>query len=100
MIEQEQNIKVDIKNMLGVTTWETDASENAHITIEESICNQCEEHWCMTGCPAECFTVIDGKVFFQYEDCVECGTCNIMCPNGSVKWNNPRGSYGVKYLQG
>ncbi|MHB8605415.1 MAG: 4Fe-4S dicluster domain-containing protein [Thermoplasmatota archaeon] len=37
---------------------------------------------------------------FQYEDCVECGTCDIMCTHESVKWNNPRGSFGVKYRFG
>lgn len=49
---------------------------------------------------AGCFSLNEGVMQFQYEDCVECGTCDIMCTPGSVKWNNPRGSFGVKYKYG
>ena len=55
---------------------------------------------CMYGCPAGCFSLANGVMQFQYEDCVECGTCDIMCTPGSVKWNNPRGGFGVKYRYG
>jgi ferredoxin like protein len=37
---------------------------------------------------------------FQYEDCVECGTCYIMCDQGAVSWNHPRGGFGITYSQG
>jgi ferredoxin-like protein FixX len=78
---------MEIKAMLGTTSYNFDAHEYAHFM-------------CMYGCPAGCFSLNEGVMQFQYEDCVECGTCDIMCTPGSVKWNNPRGTYGVKYKYG
>lgn len=91
---------IDIKNMLGVTDWVTDAHENAHITVDPEICAKCPHHLCIAGCPTKCFTFYEETMVFQYEDCIECGACSIMCDQGSVQWNNPRGTYGVKYNQG
>ncbi len=97
----EQEIEaIDIKNKLGVTTWVTDSHDRAHITVEPDICRKCPHQLCIAGCPTKCFTFYDDLMVFQYEDCVECGTCSIMCDQGSVTWNNPRGTYGVKYNQG
>ena len=93
-------IKMDIKNKIGVTTWKTDAHENAHITVKPEICAKCPHQKCISGCPTECFKFYDGKMVFQFEDCVECGLCDIMCDQDSIEWNNPRGTYGVNYSQG
>lgn len=95
-----KKIKIDIKNKIGVTTWKTDAHERAHITIDIGICGKCPHQLCIAGCPTECFKIYDGKMTFQYEDCVECGACDVMCDQGSVKWTNPRGTYGVTYTRG
>ncbi|MDH5401592.1 MAG: 4Fe-4S dicluster domain-containing protein [Candidatus Heimdallarchaeota archaeon] len=93
-------INFDIKNKIGVTSWETDSHENAHIVVNGNICKNCPHHLCIAGCPTECFKFYENEMVFQYEDCVECGTCDIMCDQGAVSWNNPRGTYGVKYSQG
>lgn len=97
-------IKLDIKNKLGVTTWNNDKHDNAHITVKPEICAKCPHQLCITGCPTECFKFykVEGveKMKFQYEDCVECGACDIMCDQGSVSWTNPRGTYGVQYNHG
>ncbi|MCY3410795.1 MAG: ferredoxin family protein [Candidatus Heimdallarchaeota archaeon] len=90
----------DIKNKIGVTQWKTDGHEYAHITVDVAICSKCPHHRCIAGCPTECFKFYDGKMVFQFEDCVECGACDAMCDQGSVKWNNPRGTYGVAYNNG
>lgn len=93
-----------IKNKLGVVEWKTDEEKFAHIKVDADICNQCPHHLCIAGCPTRCFNFmeVDGKVqmVFQYEDCVECGTCDIMCDQGAVSWEHPRGSFGVNYQQG
>ena len=93
-----------IKNKLGVLTYKTDSEENAHIVVDGTICETCPHHLCISGCPVRCFNFfeIDGKptMVFQYEDCVECGTCDIMCDQGAVSWNLPRGSFGVAYEEG
>ncbi|OLS27196.1 MAG: hypothetical protein HeimC2_13060 [Candidatus Heimdallarchaeota archaeon LC_2] len=90
----------DIKNKLGITTWVTDSHDRAHIVVDTTKCFSCPHHLCIAGCPTRCFIFYDGEMRFQYEDCVECGTCDIMCDQDAVSWDNPRGSYGVKYISG
>ena len=92
--------KIDVKARLGATKFVTDAEEHAHITIDAEICRTCPHEMCMNGCPAQCFNKIDGRMTFTYEDCVECGTCDILCTPGSVKWYHPRGNFGVNYKYG
>ncbi len=92
--------KVDIKARLGSSKFITDAEEHAHITIDPEICTTCPHENCMNACPAQCFENIEGRMKFTYEDCVECGTCDIVCTPGSVKWDNPRGNFGVNYRYG
>ncbi|MFW9855308.1 MAG: ferredoxin family protein [Candidatus Thorarchaeota archaeon] len=92
--------EVKVQDKLGSVPYVTDSEENAHITVQPDICRKCPHHLCIAGCPAGCFTFIDGEMVFRYEDCVECGTCFLQCDQGSVTWNNPRGSFGVKYYTG
>ncbi|MHA2175763.1 MAG: ferredoxin family protein [Candidatus Hodarchaeales archaeon] len=96
MVEQE----LDVREKLGTLKFETDSEENAHITIVQDICQQCPHHLCIAGCPAECFRFVEKKMVFRYEDCVECGTCYLMCDQGSVTWSLPKGGFGVKYELG
>lgn len=102
-----ENKRLEIKARLGLIPYNIDAHENAHITIDQHVCEDCPDHMCMFACPAECFYLQEwakkpGKsvMHFRYEDCVECGTCHTMCTHGSVKWSNPRGGFGVKYQYG
>ncbi len=90
----------DVKTKLASTVYVFDSDEYAHITINEKICEKCPHHFCMVVCPAECYELVEGKIKFHAHDCVECGSCFIACDQGSVTWNNPRGSFGVKYLYG
>jgi len=93
-----------IKDKLGVLTYVTDEEDLAHIKVNGEICSNCPHHLCISGCPVRCFNFFEkegGKVemVFNYEDCVECGTCDIMCDQGAVSWNHPRGSFGIQYEQ-
>jgi ferredoxin like protein len=96
MVEQE----LDVREKLGTVKFETDSEENAHITIVQDICQKCPHHLCIAGCPAGCFRFVEKKMVFRYEDCVECGTCFLMCDQGSVTWSLPKGGFGVKYELG
>jgi ferredoxin like protein len=96
MAEQE----LGVREKLGTLKFETDSEENAHITIVQDICQRCPHHLCIAGCPAGCFHFVEMKMVFRYEDCVECGTCYLMCDQGSVTWSLPKGGFGVKYELG
>ncbi|MFW9996086.1 MAG: ferredoxin family protein [Candidatus Odinarchaeota archaeon] len=100
MNKQENKRETDLRDKLGTLSFETDASENAHITVDQEICAKCPHHLTLAGCPAGCFKFIENRMVFRYEDCIECGTCFLMCDQGSVKWSLPRGSFGVRYEQG
>lgn len=91
---------VNVKARLGAAKFVTDAHEFQHITVDPDICETCPHTMCMNACPAKCFEFVNGRMQFTYEDCVECGTCDIVCTPGSVKWNNPRASFGVNYRYG
>ncbi len=62
-----------------------------HIDVDTSICNSTCPHKCTTYvCPANCYTISDiGGVVFQFEDCIECGTCLYACDQGAVAWRYP-----------
>lgn len=67
-----------------------------HIVVETEICNTTCPHKCTTYvCPANCYTLDElGKVHFQFEDCIECGTCMFACDQGAVSWNYPHPEEG------
>ena len=90
---------MEIEEKLSVLNYKTDKSY-AHITVNLDICETCPDRFCTFGCPAKCYTVIDNRLNFKYEDCVECGTCFFACSHGSVKWANTKGGHGVKYKFG
>ena len=74
---------MEIEEKLSVLNYKTDKSY-AHITVNLDICETCPDRFCTFGCPAKCYTVIDNRLNFKYEDCVECGTCFFACSHGSV----------------
>jgi len=69
----------------------------AHIIVETSLCQACPSRPCLTVCPAGCFEQNGGTMSFSYQTCIECGSCRAICPCGAVRWNHPRGGFGVAY---
>jgi ferredoxin like protein len=101
--------KIEVKDRLSATERRTDSEEHAHIKLKKEICDKCPHHMCVSGCPAGCFTLEEGgkekgggrkRLVFKFEDCLECGTCSIVCDQGSVSWSHPRGTYGIRYKYG
>lgn len=91
---------IDVKRRLGTLRMTTDSTDHAHITVKPEICARCPHSLCTFVCPAACYERIDGRLVFRYEDCVECGACDIACDQGSVTWTMPRGPYGIRYAYG
>jgi ferredoxin like protein len=91
--------RLEIKQRLGLIGYNID-KEYEHIHVTPEICAKCPHYFCTYACPAQCFTLVEGRLVYRYEDCVECGTCDIACDQGSVKWTHPRGGFGVKYKFG
>ena len=76
--------------------------KEAHITVKKELCTTCTTRPCLTICPAENYQWDEKRdaLIFNYEDCLECGACRIICPKDAIDWSYPRGGYGVKYRYG
>jgi len=97
---------LSIAERLGLVTYRNQgtASAKPHIEVETRICNASCPHRCTTTiCPAACYTLDEqGRVHFQFEDCIECGTCLYACDQGAVSWKypDPQTGRGVNWSLG
>ncbi len=84
---------MNIESKLASVLYQVDRTK--HIKVKAEICQACEERWCLNICPSECFTLIEDRVEFAYEGCLECGACEKVCEKKAIDWNYPRGGFGV-----
>jgi ferredoxin like protein len=87
-----------IEEKLAVNKYTLD--RDVHITLNETKCGRCEDHPCVYVCPAGCFDFVDDHITFSFEGCLECGSCRIVCRDGSISWTLPRGGFGICYEYG
>ncbi len=93
--------KLTVEDKLFTVKYNVD-HDNPHIKITGDAKDLDKGLEVMTHiCPANCYTLADGVVNFSYENCLECGTCRIVCEKfGNLEWNYPRGSFGITYRVG
>jgi ferredoxin like protein len=98
--------KLSLSERLGTVAYRNQgrSTARAHIEVDTTICNSRCPHQCTTYvCPANCYTIDDqGLVHFQFEDCIECGTCLYACDQGAVTWRypDPEAGRGVNWQLG
>ncbi len=86
---------VTLEDRLALVRYNVDRV--SHIQVNSSVCAQCSHHSCVSACPAGCYQTESSAITFVYEGCLECGTCALVCDQGSITWNYPRGGFGVSY---
>lgn len=87
-------MKIDDK--LALNVFHVD--KEPHIKIDAEKCRKCPHKLCTYVCPVENYTINgDNNVAFAWEGCLECGTCRIVCDQGAITWEYPRGGYGISY---
>lgn len=87
---------VNIEEKLSQVRYNVD--KEPHIKVDASICKKCPHHACTFICPAGCYTLSDdSELLFSHSGCLECGTCKVICDQGSVIWNYPKGGSGVSF---
>jgi ferredoxin like protein len=72
----------------------------AHIIVDYAICENCTEKPCLYVCPVSNYTLCDGKLSFSWQGCVECGACRMACRMSAIKWDYPRGGFGISLRYG
>jgi ferredoxin like protein len=90
---------MNIDDKLALNLFHVD--KEAHILVDQEICDKCPHKICTLMCPVENYKLEDNnKVIFSWEGCLECGTCKYVCDQGAVTWNYPRGGFGIIYKCG
>lgn len=93
---------LSLEDKLGRNVFKID-KESPHIIVDHEICRQrCTLRPCLYVCPAQLYThnAERDEVFVDYEGCLECGTCMIVCEDDALTWHYPRAGFGVQYRFG
>jgi ferredoxin like protein len=90
--------RASIEELLGTNKYEVDGDE-AHIVVDEDACARCSPGRCacVRACPAGLFKIVGATMKFDYAGCLECGTCRLVCLQKAIRWDYPRGGFGVEY---
>lgn len=92
--------KVNIDNKLGIDHFNPNM-KNPHIVINKEFSNEEKIMLLVMACPAGLYQYEEGKLSFNHEGCLECGTCRVLSKGKVVKsWNYPRGGLGIEFWQG
>jgi ferredoxin like protein len=84
-----------VDDALNANVWDVD--ESPHIKVDTEKCLTCETRQCIPFCPSHDFALLNGKMLFSYEGCLECGTCRVVCPWKAITWKYPLSGRGVQY---
>lgn len=71
--------------------------------ISSELCEKCPKKQCIYSCPSGVYQWDEKSktMHVAYEDCLECGTCRIVCREfNNIEWNYPRGGFGVSFKFG
>jgi ferredoxin like protein len=93
MTEEKKKVAIDAK--LGLNVFKVD--KQPHIVLDQTKCKTCKDMFCLSICPANLYTLTPtGELAINFEGCLECGTCRIICEKCGISWKNPRGGFGVQ----
>lgn len=93
---------MNIDERLGLIQFKND--HQTHIAIKDAhVClNTCKDKPCAVLCPAAVYEWNEEKkkIIAQFENCIECGGCRMICPYLNIDCHWPRGGFGVSYKYG
>ena len=97
--ESDKPLSVD--DCLALDRFEPD--EEPFITVDTQVCRTCETKPCLYVCPSQVYRLDKGELVYNTEGCIELGASRIVCDHigrGAIRWNYPRGGYGVEFRFG
>lgn len=89
-----------IDEKLLKTRFIIDPDRRPHIAVDTAFCPACQAAPCVHVCPAGCYKKEGIRIVFSWENCLECGSCRIVCPSGAIEWDYPRNGFGVCFRFG
>lgn len=95
----DQIKKLSIDDRLALTP--RNVGRVSHIEVDQQKFKSSKEKAVLFLCPAKVYALNEetGECIINFENCLECGTCNVACSE-YVKWKNPSGVFGVAYKYG
>ena len=78
------------------------ADHTSHIEVKEDWTDTETVKRIVLACPAQLYHLEEGgKVRFNHEGCLECGTCRVVSQGRILKsWDHPMGGMGVEFRMG
>ena len=94
-----QNKKLSIDDRLALVT--RNIGKISHIKVDQEKFKKSKDKTALFLCPAKVYVLNEetGECIVNFENCLECGTCSVACPE-YVEWKNPSGVFGVCYKYG
>ena len=91
-----------VEEKLGYLKFKNDHQTHIKILKPEICAAKCKDNPCTTVCPAKVYEweAAHKKIIVNYENCIECGACRMLCPFDNIKCDWPAGGMGVKYKYG
>lgn len=88
-----------LEDKLGLVKRKID--KTSHIELDQAQFKKCADRPILFICPARVYeeNPETGECIVNFENCLECGTCQVVSPE-YVKWKNPQGGFGVGYSLG
>lgn len=84
-------------------TNETRPDRSSHLEVRDpDRCGECARRECVAACPAGTYRweADASRLVVQFENCLECSTCRLVCPHDNISWRYPMGGMGICYRYG
>ncbi len=95
--------KLTIEDRLYLTQRKVDSQSHIEVNQEEfrKAMQQPGGSRLIKVCPAKVYNLDEatGNCLVAYENCVECGTCQVACRR-EAKWDNPNPGFGIVWRFG
>ncbi len=80
--EAQERTKIDdqILTLLDMACTACDGGQ-FHVT---EMCRGCLARPCISACPKDCITMVNGKSVIDGDECIECGKCEKVCPYNAI----------------
>ena len=75
---------------------------NSHLAVRDmETCRTCVLRPCVEICPGGVYDYSEAEALdVQHCNCLECGSCKIVCEFDNIDWSYPPGGFGVEYSRG